>query len=113
LRILLYGFHANTWLIPPIYVDSATKCIALPVKDKIGVETGVEVEVEYVPEKADKKDGGMSNKKKLESRMKITHLKQICNRPDVVEVRSCLSLSLMPLHGRHCSHARVDPLAMG
>jgi hypothetical protein len=86
---------------------------------KSGVETGVEVEVEveveaeYVPEKADKKDGGLSNKKKLESRMKITDLKQICNRPDVVEVHSCLSLPLMPPHGRHCSHARVDPLAMG
>jgi hypothetical protein len=82
---------------------------------KNGVETGVdvEVEVEYVLEKVDKKDGGLSNKKKLESRMKITNLKQICNRPDVVEVRSCLSLSLMPPHGRHRSHARVDPLAMG
>jgi len=34
-----------------------------------------------------KKDGGLSNKKKkLERRMKIADLKQICNRPDVVEV---------------------------
>ena len=32
----------------------------------------VEVEVEHVPEKADKKkDGGLSNKKKLECRIKI------------------------------------------
>ncbi|CAD6253618.1 unnamed protein product [Miscanthus lutarioriparius] len=47
---------------------------------------GVEVEVEYMPEKADKKkDGGLSNKKKLECRMKIADLKQICIRPDVVE----------------------------
>ncbi|XP_062226922.1 protein REDUCED CHLOROPLAST COVERAGE 3-like [Phragmites australis] len=29
-----YGFRANTWLIPPIYVDSATKCPALPVEDE-------------------------------------------------------------------------------
>ncbi|VAI63574.1 unnamed protein product [Triticum turgidum subsp. durum] len=34
-----------------------------------------------------KKEGGISNKKKkLEQRMKIAELKQICNRPDVVEV---------------------------
>ncbi|CAN6181675.1 unnamed protein product, partial [Urochloa humidicola] len=34
-----------------------------------------------------KKEGGLSNKKKkLERRMKIAELKQICNRPDVVEV---------------------------
>ncbi|KXG27246.1 protein TSS [Sorghum bicolor] len=31
---LPYGFRANTWLIPPIYVDSATKCPALPVEDE-------------------------------------------------------------------------------
>ncbi|XP_062184018.1 protein REDUCED CHLOROPLAST COVERAGE 2-like isoform X2 [Phragmites australis] len=30
---LPYGFRANTWLIPPTYVDSATKCPALPVED--------------------------------------------------------------------------------
>ncbi|CAD6253591.1 unnamed protein product [Miscanthus lutarioriparius] len=49
----------------------------------------VEVEVEYMLEKADKKkDGGLSNKKKLECRMKIADLKQICIRPDVVEVHS-------------------------
>ncbi|KAK8456285.1 hypothetical protein SEVIR_4G303400v4 [Setaria viridis] len=34
-----------------------------------------------------KKEGGLSNKKKkMERRMKIAELKQICNRPDVVEV---------------------------
>jgi len=58
---------------------------------RIGVEMGVEVEVEveYMPEKADKKkDGGLSNKKKPECRMKIADLKQICIRPDVVEVHS-------------------------
>jgi splicing factor 3B subunit 2 len=34
-----------------------------------------------------KKEGGLSNKqKKLQRRMKIAELKQICNRPDVVEV---------------------------
>uniref|UniRef100_A0A0D9VMY4 PSP proline-rich domain-containing protein n=1 Tax=Leersia perrieri TaxID=77586 RepID=A0A0D9VMY4_9ORYZ len=33
-----------------------------------------------------KKEGGMSNKqKKLQRRMKIAELKQVCNRPDVVE----------------------------
>jgi len=50
----------------------------------------VEVDVEYMPEKADKKkDGGLSNKKKrLERRMKIVDLKQICNIPEVVEVHS-------------------------
>ncbi|KAF0890750.1 hypothetical protein E2562_004243 [Oryza meyeriana var. granulata] len=31
---LPYGFRANTWLIPPIYLDSATKCPALPVEDE-------------------------------------------------------------------------------
>ncbi|ONM12984.1 Tetratricopeptide repeat (TPR)-like superfamily protein, partial [Zea mays] len=31
---LPYGFRANTWLIPPIYVDSATRCPALPVEDE-------------------------------------------------------------------------------
>ncbi|KAJ1273040.1 hypothetical protein BS78_06G249700 [Paspalum vaginatum] len=33
---LPYGFRANTWLIPPIYVDSApsTKCPALPIEDE-------------------------------------------------------------------------------
>jgi protein TIF31 len=31
---LPYGFRANTWLIPPIYVDPATKCPALPVEDE-------------------------------------------------------------------------------
>ncbi|TVU16325.1 hypothetical protein EJB05_39883 [Eragrostis curvula] len=31
---LPYGFRANTWLIPPIYVDSAIKCPALPVEDE-------------------------------------------------------------------------------
>lgn len=29
-----YGFRANTWLIPPIYVDPSTKCPALPVEDE-------------------------------------------------------------------------------
>jgi hypothetical protein len=48
----------------------------------------LEVDVEYVPEKADKKDGGLSNKKKLERRMKIVDLKQICKIPDVLEVHS-------------------------
>ena len=50
----------------------------------------VKVDVEYMPEKADKKkDGGLSNKKKkLERRMKIVDLKQICNIPEVVEVHS-------------------------
>ena len=49
----------------------------------------VEVEVKYMAENADKKkDGGLSNKKKLECRMKIADLKQICIRPDVVEVHS-------------------------
>ncbi|KAG8066461.1 hypothetical protein GUJ93_ZPchr0004g39879 [Zizania palustris] len=31
---LPYGFRANTWLIPPIYLDSATTCPALPVEDE-------------------------------------------------------------------------------
>uniref|UniRef100_J3M1Z7 Clu domain-containing protein n=1 Tax=Oryza brachyantha TaxID=4533 RepID=J3M1Z7_ORYBR len=31
---LPYGFRANTWLIPPIYLESATKCPALPVEDE-------------------------------------------------------------------------------
>jgi protein TIF31 len=31
---LPYGFRANTWLIPPIYVDPATKRPALPVEDE-------------------------------------------------------------------------------
>ncbi|XP_066344669.1 protein REDUCED CHLOROPLAST COVERAGE 3-like [Miscanthus floridulus] len=31
---LPYGFRANTWLIPPIYVDSATKFPALPGEDE-------------------------------------------------------------------------------
>lgn len=31
---LPYGFRANTWLVPPIYVDSAIKCPALPVEDE-------------------------------------------------------------------------------
>lgn len=31
---LPYGFRANTWLVPPIYVDSATKSPALPVEDE-------------------------------------------------------------------------------
>ena len=36
----------------------------------------VEVDVEYVPERANKKkDGGLSNKKKLECRIKIADLK--------------------------------------
>lgn len=41
-----------------------------------------------------KKEGGLSNKKKkLERRMKIAELKQICNRPDVVEVLSSFQSS--------------------
>ena len=41
-----------------------------------------------------KKEGGLSNKKKkLERRMKIAELKQICNRPDVVEVHSSFQSS--------------------
>jgi hypothetical protein len=47
---------------------------------RIGVEMGMEVDVEYVSEEA--------KKKQLERRMKIADLKQICNRPDVVEVHS-------------------------
>ncbi|CAL5029714.1 unnamed protein product [Urochloa decumbens] len=31
---LPYGFRANTWLIPPIYVDPTTKCPALPIEDE-------------------------------------------------------------------------------
>jgi protein TIF31 len=31
---LPYGFRANAWLIPPIYVDPAIKCPALPVEDE-------------------------------------------------------------------------------
>ncbi|GJN01545.1 hypothetical protein PR202_ga18819 [Eleusine coracana subsp. coracana] len=31
---LPYGFRANTWLIPPVYLDSAIKCPALPVEDE-------------------------------------------------------------------------------
>ncbi|CAN6250381.1 unnamed protein product [Urochloa humidicola] len=31
---LPYGFRANTWLIPPIYVDPATKRPALPIEDE-------------------------------------------------------------------------------
>ncbi|KAL6844060.1 hypothetical protein ACP4OV_025733 [Aristida adscensionis] len=31
---LPYGFRANTWLIPPVYIDSATKCPALPIEDE-------------------------------------------------------------------------------
>jgi protein TIF31 len=31
---LPYGFRANTWLIPPIYVDPAIKCPALPLEDE-------------------------------------------------------------------------------
>ncbi|KAL6651508.1 hypothetical protein ACP70R_010433 [Stipagrostis hirtigluma subsp. patula] len=31
---LPYGFRANTWLIPPVYVDSTTKCPALPIEDE-------------------------------------------------------------------------------
>ncbi|CAM0901984.1 unnamed protein product [Alopecurus aequalis] len=31
---LPFGFRANTWLAPPIYVDSATKSPALPVEDE-------------------------------------------------------------------------------
>jgi len=45
---------------------------------RIGVEmeAEVEAEVEYMPEKANKKkDGGLSNKKKLECKMKIAELK--------------------------------------
>uniref|UniRef100_N1R3H2 Uncharacterized protein n=1 Tax=Aegilops tauschii TaxID=37682 RepID=N1R3H2_AEGTA len=31
---LPFGFRANTWLVPPIYVDSATKSPALPAEDE-------------------------------------------------------------------------------
>ncbi|KAG8043671.1 hypothetical protein GUJ93_ZPchr0458g22366 [Zizania palustris] len=31
---LPYGFRANTWLIPPLYLDSATTSPALPVEDE-------------------------------------------------------------------------------
>ncbi|CAN6241120.1 unnamed protein product [Urochloa humidicola] len=31
---LPYGFRANTWLIPPIYVDPTTKRPALPIEDE-------------------------------------------------------------------------------
>ncbi|CAN6277134.1 unnamed protein product [Urochloa humidicola] len=31
---LPYGFRANTWLIPPIYVEPTTKCPALPIEDE-------------------------------------------------------------------------------
>ncbi|GJN26240.1 hypothetical protein PR202_gb14158 [Eleusine coracana subsp. coracana] len=31
---LPYGFRANTWLIPPVYLDSAIKSPALPVEDE-------------------------------------------------------------------------------
>ncbi|KAM3390712.1 hypothetical protein ACQJBY_012368 [Aegilops geniculata] len=31
---LPFGFRANTWLVPPLYVDSATKSLALPAEDE-------------------------------------------------------------------------------
>jgi protein TIF31 len=31
---LPFGFRANTWLVPPVYVDSAAKSPALPVEDE-------------------------------------------------------------------------------
>ncbi|XP_074566705.1 protein REDUCED CHLOROPLAST COVERAGE 3-like [Curcuma longa] len=31
---LPYGFRANTWLVPPIFVDSSLTCHSLPVEDK-------------------------------------------------------------------------------
>uniref|UniRef100_A0ACD5V1Y8 Uncharacterized protein n=1 Tax=Avena sativa TaxID=4498 RepID=A0ACD5V1Y8_AVESA len=31
---LPFGFRANTWLVPPVYVDAATKSPALPVEDE-------------------------------------------------------------------------------
>ena len=46
------------------------------IRVEMGAEVEVEVEVEYMSEKADKKkDGGLSNKKKLECRIKIADLK--------------------------------------
>jgi splicing factor 3B subunit 2 len=44
-------------------------------------------------QEAQKKEGGLSNKKKkLQRRMKIAELKQMCNRPDVVEVWDATSV---------------------
>ncbi|XP_042472732.1 protein TSS-like [Zingiber officinale] len=31
---LPYGFRANTWLVPPIFVDSSMRCHSLPVEDE-------------------------------------------------------------------------------
>lgn len=31
---LPYGFRANTWLVPPIFVDSSMMCHSLPVEDE-------------------------------------------------------------------------------
>lgn len=31
---LPYGFRANTWLVPPIYVESHSKCPSLPIEDE-------------------------------------------------------------------------------
>lgn len=39
------------------------------------------------------KVGGLPNKKNLEHRMKIAELKQICYRPDIIEVLSSFPFS--------------------
>lgn len=31
---LPYGLRANTWLVPPVFVDSSAKCSSLPVEDE-------------------------------------------------------------------------------
>ncbi|XP_073011236.1 protein REDUCED CHLOROPLAST COVERAGE 3 [Typha latifolia] len=31
---LPYGFRANTWLVPPIFVESSSKCPSLPIEDE-------------------------------------------------------------------------------
>ncbi|KAL0915483.1 hypothetical protein M5K25_015904 [Dendrobium thyrsiflorum] len=30
---LPYGFRANTWLVPPVFAESPSKCLSLPVED--------------------------------------------------------------------------------
>ena len=68
------------------------------------MEAEVEVEVEYMPEKADKKkDGGLSNKKKPECRMKIADLKQICIKSSDPAVSNFIFAHKDLLHIDHLS----------
>ena len=64
----------------------------------------VEVEVKYMAENADKKkDGGLSNKKKLECRMKIADLKQICIKSSDPAVSNFIFAHKDPLRIDHLS----------